>query len=216
MTMHTTITSDTQAAIIALMADGRERTTDDIAARLKLPAPSVKGILGHMVKINAMLSERLESCSVYRLPAPKAKKPRAPRKPKAPQVELSNVAALNVATMERMRDALMKKGATYADATEDAYAYLWNKQPKRGKLPEMAPKHDYTATVQSRVLELIEANPGVSAPKLRALANMTKSCLSSAVQSLCVQDRAHMLRGNGRDTCPNRYYPGPRQQVAAE
>lgn len=197
--------TDTQAAIIALMADGRERTADDIAARIKLPTSSVKGHLGHMVKINALVSERLEGGSVYWLPKQKAPKPKATRKPKAPQIELSNVAALNVATIER----LVYGGAVY----EDAYAYLWNKQPKHGRLPEMPHKHEYTESVQAKILALIEANPGVSAPALREMTGLSKSSLSSAVQSLCVSGRAKMQRGNGRPNSLNRYYP---MQVAAE
>jgi DNA-binding transcriptional regulator GbsR (MarR family) len=60
---------------------------------------------------------------------------------------------------------------------------------------------------------LIEANPGVSAPALREMTGMSKSSMSSAVQSLCVSGRAKMQRGNGRPNSPNRYYP---MQVAAE
>ena len=194
--------TDTQAAIIELMGDYRERTVRDIAIQINVPALSVKSILGHMVKANALMSERLEGGAIYWLPKKKGAKQKAPRKAKA--VELSDVAALNVATIER----LVASGTAY----EDAYAYLWNKQPKAGRLPEMYPKLDYSMAVQDRVLSLIEANPGSTAPNLRKLANMSKSAMASALQGLCTARCAHITRGSGHEV-PNRYYP---MRVAAE
>ena len=63
--------TDTQAAIIALMADGRERTSNDISLRIRVPVDAIQNTLRTMVRRGYLQSEQLPRqgvVTIYRKP----------------------------------------------------------------------------------------------------------------------------------------------------
>ena len=64
---------DPAALILGLMADGRERTANDISVRIRVPVDTIKPILREMARLNYLTSEaiaRQGTTVIYRKPQP--------------------------------------------------------------------------------------------------------------------------------------------------